>query len=118
MQKGKVTITSVMTFGILVLIALMTFKYFAANIDKKQIKKEVFDEVGIFRGSGLDEEKIREIIVQVLSKRSLKPMEIFAEIDSKGMVYYFFKYELTINYILFKRKELVEVEAEMENYGG
>ncbi|HSQ36071.1 MAG TPA: hypothetical protein VLQ89_08785, partial [Candidatus Binatia bacterium] len=91
---------SIITFLILVFVALMVFKYVIGNIDKKQIKKEVFDEVGIFRGSGLTDAKIREIIVQVLNKRSLEPLELFAEINSKGMVYYFFKYELTINYIL------------------
>ncbi len=109
---------NIVVFSILVMVAMMTFKYFAAQIDKKQIKKEVFDEIGIFRGAQLNDAKIREIIVQVLNKRSLQPIETFAEIDSKGMVYYFFKYELAINYILFKRSEIIEVEGEMENYGG
>ena len=118
MQKGKVTVTSIIVFCILVLVGIMVFKHVVGNIDKKQIKKEVFDEVGIFRGAQLSDAKVREIIAQVLEKRSLQPLEVFAEIDSRGMVYYSFKYELMINYILFKRSEIVEVEGEMENYGG
>jgi hypothetical protein len=118
MQKGKTTILNVIVFCILVLAAFMAFKYFANGIDKKQIKKEIFDEMGVFRGSQLTDAKIREIIGQVLNKRSLQPLEIYSEFTSDGKIYFSYKYEISVNYLLFKRTEIVAVEDEMENYGG
>jgi hypothetical protein len=118
MQKGKITLLSLMVFCILVLAAFMAFKYIANGIDKKQIKKEVYDTIGVYRGSRLTDAKVREVIGQVLNKRSLQPSEIFFEFIGKGRIYYYFKYEVSINYLIFKRNEIVEVEGEMDNYGG
>jgi hypothetical protein len=118
LEQGKITIMNMIVFCILVLAAVMAFKYVAGNVDKKQIKKEVFDEMGIFRGAALTEEKYNEIVDQVLGKRSLQSLESDFSIDAKGLISYYFKYELSINYLLFERSEIVEVEGEMENYGG
>lgn len=118
MQKGKITVTSLLVFCILVLAALMAVKYFGSGIEKKQIKKEVFDEMGVFRGTQLTDAKIREIIDRVLKKRSLEPLEIYSEFRSNGKVEFSYTYEVTTNYILFKRTEVVEVNDVMDNYGG
>lgn len=118
MQKGKITITSMVVFCILVLAAVMAVKYFGSGIEKKQIKKEIFDEMGIFRGSQLTDAKIREIVEQILKKRSLQPLEVYSEFKSGGKVEFSYSYELTTDYILFKRTEVVEVNAAMDNYGG
>jgi hypothetical protein len=118
MQKGKMTIMSIIVFCILVLAAIMAFKYLANGVEKKQIKKEIFDEMGVFRGTQLTDAKIREIVGQVLNKRSLIPLDIFSEFKGNGKIYYFYKYEISIDYLLFKQNEIVEVEGEMENYGG
>ncbi|MEI6614684.1 MAG: hypothetical protein WCL37_07285 [Chrysiogenales bacterium] len=118
MQKGKITFLSVIVFCILAMAALMAFKYVVNAIDKKQIKKEIFDTMGVLRGSQLTEAKIREIVGQVLKKRSLQPLEVFSEFKSNGEIYFYYKYEVSINYLLFKHNEIVDVEGEMENYGG
>jgi uncharacterized protein YneF (UPF0154 family) len=117
MQKGKITFFNVILLSIMTFAAFLAFKYIASSIDKKQIRKEIFDEIGIVRGRNLTEEKIREIITQVLSKRSLQPLEVFSEIKSNGMVSFSYRYEVTVNYLVFKHKEIVAVEDEMENYG-
>jgi hypothetical protein len=118
LKQGKITIMSMIAFCILVLAAAMAFNHVAGAVDKKQIKKEIYDGMGTLRGTALTEEKTREIVIQVLGKRSLKPLEIYAEIDDKAIIHFSYKYELTINYILFKRIEIVEVADKMENYGG
>jgi hypothetical protein len=118
MQKGKITITNLIFFCIVVFAGFMAFKYIANGIEKKQIKKEVFDGIGVFRGSHLTDAKIKEIIGEVLGKRALEPLEVYDEFKSNGMVYFYYKYEITVNYLLFKRKEIIEVEEDMENYGG
>lgn len=118
MQKGKITIMNIIVFCILVLAAIMAFKYLANGIDKKQIKKEIFDEMGVFRGPQLTEAKIEEIVNMVLNKRSLQPLEVFSEFKSNGKIFFSYKYEISVNYVLFKRIEIVTVEDEMENFGG
>jgi hypothetical protein len=118
MQKGKITISNLIFFGILILAALLAVKYFGSGIEKKQIKKEIFDEMGVFRGSQLTDAKIREIVDQILKKRSLQPLEVYSEFKSNGRIEFSYKYEITTDYILFKHKEIVEVVDEMENYGG
>jgi uncharacterized protein YneF (UPF0154 family) len=118
MQKGKMTIMNIIVFCVLVLAGVMAFKYFASEIDKKQIKKEIFDEMGVFRGPQLTDDKIREIIGQVLNKRSLHPLEVSSEFKSNGRIHFSYKYEIIVNYLLFKRNEIVAVEDEIENYGG
>lgn len=118
MQKGKITFMSMIVFCILVLAAIMAFRYFASGIEKKEIKKEIFDEMGVFRGPQLTEAKIEEIVSRVLSKRSLQPLEIYSEFKANGTISYSYKYEISINYLLFKHNEIVEVAGEIENYGG
>ena len=118
MQKGKITIMNVIVFCIIVLAGVIAVKYLAKGIDQKQIKKEIYDTIGVLRGSTLTDAKVREIISEVLNKRSLEPLEIFTEFRSNNKIYFSYKYEITVNYILFKRNEIVAVEDEMENYGG
>lgn len=118
MQKGKLTISNSIVLGILLLAGVMAFKYVSSQIDQKQIKKEIFDEMGVFRGPQLTQAKFEAIVTKALAKRSLEPLEMFFEISEKAIVSFYYQYEITVNYLLFKRIETIEVEDEMENYGG
>ncbi len=118
MQKGKITVINTLVFCVLVFLGMMVFKYTAARIDQKQIKKEIFDEMGVFRGPQLTPARIEAIVTKALAKRSLEPLEVFAEISDKGIISFYYEYEMTVDYILFKRTETIEVEDTMENYGG
>lgn len=118
MQKGKITIWNLAFFLILVFAAVLAVRYFGTGIEKKQIKKEIFDEMGVFRGPQLTDAKIRDIVDRVLRKRSLEPIEVNTEFKSNGIIEFSYKYEITTDYILFKRKEIVDVVDGMENYGG
>jgi hypothetical protein len=118
LKQGKITLMNMIVFCILVLAGVMALKHAAGAIDKKQIKKEIYDEMGIFRGAALTEGKVEQIITDILAKRGIEPLDISYELDDKQKIHYYYKYELTINYLLFKRSEIVEVEGEMENYGG
>jgi hypothetical protein len=93
MTKGKITVTSLFVFCILVLAAWMGVKYLGSGIEKKQIKKEIFDEMGVFRGPQLTDSKIREIIDQVLTKRSLQALEVYTEFKSNGKVEFSYSYD-------------------------
>lgn len=118
MQKGKITIANIIIICILVLAGVMTFKYVTSQIDQKQIKKEIYDEMGVFRGPQLTQARFEAIVTRALEKKSLEPLEMSFEISAKGIIHFYYQYENTVDYLLFKRSELVEVEDDMENYGG
>lgn len=118
-QRGKITFMNLIIFLILVFGGYMAFKYIASGIEKKQIKKEVFDTLGSTRGGEADEAKIIAVIESILEKNKVEILDVAAEVDrSKAMIYYNFKYKLETNYMLFKRSEIIEVIDEMPNYGG
>jgi hypothetical protein len=118
-QKGKITFLGMIVFLIMALAAFMAFKYIVGSIDKKQIRIEVIDSLGSIRGAQLTDALVRETIERILNEKSVKPMEIYSDLGrSKGKIYFLFKYEMSINYLLFKHNEIVEVEDEIDNYGG
>jgi hypothetical protein len=118
-QKGKVTFLSVIAFCILVMAALIAFKYFANSIEKKQIHKEVVDTLGVTRNEDITDAKVKAIIEKILKQKSLEPLEVYAEVDRrKGKIHFSFKYEISTNYLLFKRNEIVEIEDEIDMYVG
>ena len=118
-QRGKITFMNLIVFVILVFGGFMAFKYIASGIEKKQIKKEVFDTLGSTRGADPDDAKIMATIESILEKKKVEILEVSADVDkSKSMIYYSFKYKLETNYVLFKHSEIIEVMDEMPNYGG
>ncbi len=117
-QRGKITFMNLVVFLILVLGGFMAFKYIATGIEKKQIKKEVFDSLGSVRGGETDNAELTAVIERILEKKQIEPIEVFAQLDkNKGMIYFYYKYKINTNYLLFRRSEIIEVEDEMASYG-
>ena len=110
---------NLVVFIILVFGGFMAVKFIASGIEKKQIKKEVFDTLGSTRGADTADAQIMALIERILEKNKVEIIEVYAEVDkSKSMIYYSFKYKINTNYVLFKRSETVEVIDEIANYGG
>ena len=115
-QRGKMTFMSLIAMVILVLGAYMAFKYIGTGLEKKQIKKEVFDTLGTYRGSQMDGAKAMEIIRKILLKNKTEILEVYAELNKEQMIQYSFKYKIDTSYLLFKRSEIIEVSNEISNY--
>ncbi len=115
-QRGKMTFMSLIALAILVLGGFMAFKFIGTNVEKKQIKKEVYDTLGSTRGGDRSNEELKAAIDAILRKRNVEILEIYAEMKA-SVVYYSFSYKITIDYLFFKRSEIVEVEGQIENYG-
>jgi len=115
-QRGKMTFMSLIAATILLLGGFMAFKYIGTSLEKKQIKKEVFDTLGTFRGSQMDRTKAMESIEEVLQKKQVEILEVYAEIDGGGVIHYSFKYKIDTNYLIFKGSETIEVVGEIANY--
>jgi hypothetical protein len=115
-QRGKMTFMSLIVLAILVLGGFMAFKFIGTNLEKKQIKKDVFNSIGEVRGRDFTSEELQGIIEGVLSKKGVEVLELNAELE-KSMIRYSFKYKIETDYFLFKRSEIVAVEDEVPNFG-
>jgi len=117
-QRGKMTIMSLIAFVILAYGAFVALKFIASSVEKKQIKKEVFDTLGSTRGGDRESADIQELIQSILEKKKVEIVEVYAEVDrNKSIIHYSFKYRIAIDYLLFKHAEIVEVTDQIENYG-
>ncbi|MBN2346390.1 MAG: hypothetical protein JXO51_08350 [Candidatus Aminicenantes bacterium] len=109
---------SVIALAILVVGGYMAFKFIGYNLEKKQIKKEVFDTLGSTRGADRSNEELMDLIESVLRKKKVEILEVYAELDrATSVIQYSFKYRIVTDYLLFKRREIVEVVDQIENYG-
>lgn len=115
-QKGKITLMSLIALIILIVGGFMAFKYIGVNLEKKQIKKEVFDMLGSTRGGDKSEADLVALIEDILMKHNVEIMDVKAELRS-NIIYYSFSYRMTSDFLLFKRTEAVAVVDEIENYG-
>jgi hypothetical protein len=115
-QQGKATLMSLIVVAIIFIGGFMAFKFIGTGMEKKQIKKEVFDTLGSTRGADRENEQLEAIIESILEKRNVEILEIHAELE-KSVIHYTFSYRILIDYLLFKRSEVVTVEDQIENYG-
>jgi hypothetical protein len=117
-QSGKMTFMSLIALAILVLGGFMAFKYIGTNLEKRQIKKDVFNAIGDVRGHEFTSEELQGIIGGVLKKKGVEILEMNAFLDkSRQIIHYSFQYRIEADYFLFKRSEIVLVEDEIANYG-
>jgi hypothetical protein len=116
-QRGKMTIWSLVATVILVAVAFMGFKYIGTSLEKKQIKKEVFDTLGTTRGGDRTDADIEQVIEDILTRRGLEILELSAHLDAGNVIRYTFSYRIVTNYLVFKKSEVVEVNDQIENYG-
>ena len=121
MQQGKITFMSLIVFCILVLGGFMAFKYIGTGIEKKQIKKEVFDTLGSIRGSDSSTTpRSGRSSIEVLEEKVVEILEVFAELGQEQGD------DLLFLQIRDRRSTICCSSAakssksmdEMENYGG
>jgi len=115
-QRGKMTFMSLIAMVILVLGGYMAFRFIGTELEKKQIKKEVFDTLGTYRGGQMTDVRATEIIEEILAKKKIEILDVAAEINSSNYVVYSFSYRIQTGYLLFKRSETIEVADEIANY--
>jgi hypothetical protein len=117
-QRGKMTFMSLIAMAILIVGGFMAFKYIGSNLEKKQIKKEVFDTLGSTRGGDKDDAELVGLIEEVLKKRQIEVLDVAATLDrGNSVIRYSFSYRIVIDYLFFRRSEIVEVIDQIENFG-
>jgi hypothetical protein len=115
-QRGKITIMSMIAFLILAFGAFAAFKFVGTGLEKKQIKKEVFDTLGNTRGQDRTSSDLEALITSILEKKGVEIQEVHAEME-RSVIHYSFTYKIVADYWLFKRSEIVTVVDQIENYG-
>jgi hypothetical protein len=117
-QRGKMTFMSLIAMVILIVGGFMAFKYIGSGLEKKQIKKEVFDTLGSTRGGDKDDAELVALIEAVLKKRQIEILDVAATLDrGNSTIRYSFSYRVETDYLFFKHSEIVEVIDEIANYG-
>ncbi|MEN8153378.1 MAG: hypothetical protein ABFR75_05095 [Acidobacteriota bacterium] len=122
-QKGKLTVTGIITILLVFYGIFAAIKIISANITEDQVQKDIKDRIGIERGYGFTEERAMEIIVNTLKKHSdivFDPDEegvVDVTIDDeKKLIIYYFEYELVTNYIFFEKRKKITQEEDMQNF--
>jgi hypothetical protein len=116
LQKGRMTMTSFLITLILVYGGFVGYKFLSGYFAKKELSKEVHDTLGRVRGGGFTSERAEEIVTGILKKRGITPLEVIVKLGEGKLVYHY-KFEQTTDYLLFQKKEVVDVTEEMEAYG-
>jgi len=115
-QLGKMTLWSLIALLLLALAGFMAFKYIGSNLEKKQIKKEVYDTLGIARSGDKTNADFAAVIEEILTKKGVEILSVAAD-TGRGVIRYSFSYRIETDYFLFKRSEIIEVTGEIESYG-
>jgi len=117
-QRGKATIMSLIAFVILAFGAFAAFKFIGSGLEKKQIKKEVYDALGNTRGGDMGNAEIMGVISDILKKKQIEILEVSANVDrGRQVIHYSFQYRIITDYLLFKSSEIITVADQIENYG-
>lgn len=117
-QAGKITLVNLIMSVLVCYGAFAAFKYLQAGTTKKQIGKEIYDVVGIVRGSDSTQQTAEKAILKILAKYEVDPGSESATVSVTGnQVSIEVDYALTVNYLIFKRTQQVHYSRSMDSYG-
>ena len=121
-QSGKITILSLIALLLIVYGGFVAIKLIGSSFTDKQIEAEIIEMLGHTRGSHFTPEMGEEAIIKILKKNQV----IFDEKDEEavnvnlnhknGTIEFYYRYEVEINLILFKKRRVVEIRNEVSAY--
>ena len=121
-QSGKVTLLSLIAILLIVYGGFVAIKLIGSSFSDKQIEKEIIEMLGATRGSHFTSEMGVEAIIRILKKNQVIFDEKDEEVVSvnlnhkKGTIEFYYRYEVEINLILFKKRRVVEIRNEVGAY--
>lgn len=122
MNKGKITLKSLIIFFLLVYVGYYAFLEISSNVEKEQIEKEVTDLLGTIRGAKLTEtdaeDAIEKFVLQKKHNISLGENDVLSvTIDSKSeRIYFDISYEKILNFIFFTKTKRFDVQGSVGLY--
>lgn len=121
-QTGRINFTGLIMLFIIFYGGYVAIRFIAAGTTNTQIRKEVIDTLGTMRGADFSEEEGIKAVRGVLLDHDV----IFDENDEdavsvkldrdKGRISFFYKYDVELNLLFFKKKRTVEVKEGLKSY--
>ena len=122
-QEGSINFTGLIMLFIIFYGGFAAIKFIAAGATDTQIKKEVIDTLGTMRGADFSEnEGVKAVRDVLLEHDSI----IFDEYDdnavsvkldrNKGRITFFYKYDVELNLLFFKKRRTVDVKEVVKSY--
>jgi len=121
-KSGKSTALNMILLAIVFYGGFALVKHLGANFQAREIASEVKKRIALERGSYFTEAKGMDFIRQILLKKDVifdegKEGEVDVILNTeKQLIKYYFRYEVEINYLLFKSRRVFEIEDEMPSY--
>ena len=121
-KSGKSTALNMILLAIVFYGGFALVKHLGDNFQAREIASEVKKRIALERGSYFTEAKGMDFIRQILLKKDVifdegKEGEVDVILNTeKQLIKYYFRYEVEINYLLFKSRRVFEIEDEMPSY--
>lgn len=122
-ENGRLNFTGLLMLAIVFYGGFAAVKFISTSLMLSQIDNEIVDDFGLKRGADFTEEQAMQAIRDILSRKDVifnpdDPNAVDVQIDkNKGKIFYYYKFEVEVDYLFFKQKKVVEVEKDMNSYG-
>jgi hypothetical protein len=121
-QRGKITFLRLIALLLIVYAGFAAIKLLGSSFADKHIEKAVIEELGATRGSHFTPEIGEDIIRKILIKNKV----VFDKNDDgavnvslnqgRGTIEFYYRYQVEINLIFFKKIKIVERRNEVTAY--
>ena len=121
-KSGKSTTINLILLAIVFYGGFALVKHLGANFTARGIASEVKERIALDRGADFTEAKGMDFIRQILKGKDVifderKEGEVDVILNNeKQRIEYYFRYEVEINFLLFKSRRVFEIEDEMPSY--
>lgn len=121
-QQGKINFTGFIMILIVVYGGYAAVKLISASLSETQIRKEVIDTLGTMRGADFSADEGTKAVRDILRRNGVIFDEESGSIASvtldrqHGNLTYYYKYNVEVDLLFFKKKKTVELKEEMKSY--
>lgn len=121
-QQGRVNFTGLIMILLIVYGGYAAVKLISASLSETQIRKEVIDTLGTMRGADFSAEDGTNAVKDVLMKNGVVfdeegGNEASVKLDRQhGNITFYYKYNVEVDLLFFKKKKTVEVKEDMKSY--
>lgn len=121
-QQGEINFTGFIMILIVIYGAYAAIKLISASLSETQIRKEVIDTLGTMRGADFSAEDGTKAVREILMRNGIvfdenSGSEAIVTIDrQRGDLRYYYKYNVEVDLLFFKKKKTVEIDEDMKSY--
>ncbi|MBN1197454.1 MAG: hypothetical protein JXA62_08620 [Candidatus Aminicenantes bacterium] len=121
-MRGKSSLLNLILVVLVVYGAFALVKHLGAGFQSRSIAAQVKDRLALERGAGFTAQKGEAVIREILNREGVildeegeGEVEVIINND-RQMIEYFFRYEVDVDFLLFKQRRIFQVEEEIRSY--